>query len=73
MIYILPFLLCYSIGEDISDNDITLHVHANASTNVEFGFTVTVSLQIKWNSTARVRANPKQNSLYTTSYFLCSH
>ena len=35
----------YSVAEDMSDNDRALLVCANASTSVEFGFTVTVSFQ----------------------------
>jgi len=35
----------YSVAEDMSDNDRALLVCANASTSVEFGFTVTLSFQ----------------------------
>ena len=35
----------YSIREDIGDNDLALMVCANASNDVEFEFTVTISFQ----------------------------
>jgi len=35
----------YSIREDIGDNDLSLMICANASTDVEFEFTVTISFQ----------------------------
>ena len=35
----------YSVSEDMSDNDQALLVCANASTSVEFEFTVTLSFQ----------------------------
>ena len=40
----------YSVREDISDNDLGLLICANASNDVEFEFTVTISLQ---NGTAQ--------------------
>jgi len=35
----------YSIREDIGDNDLSLMICVNASTDVEFEFTVTISFQ----------------------------